>query len=31
MLIDHNKQSITDTLKTVSKRAIQKTGDLIGS
>ena len=34
-LLDHTKQSATDALKTVSKRAIQKaataTGDLIGN
>ena len=33
--LDHTKQSTTDALKTVSKRAIQKTveesGDLIGN
>ena len=34
-LIDHRKQYVKDTIKTVSKRAIQKTaeatGDLIGN
>ena len=34
-LLDHAKQSATDTLKTASKRTIQKpaeaTGDLIGN
>ena len=30
-LLDHAKQSATDALKTASKRAIQKTGDLIGN
>ena len=34
-LLDHSKQSATDTFKTASKRAIQKTeeatGDLIGN
>ena len=34
-LIDHRKQYVTDTIKTASKRAIQKTaeatGDLTGN
>ena len=34
-LLDHAKQSVTDALKTVSKRAIQRaaeaTGDLVGN
>ena len=29
--LDHAKQSATDAFKTVLKRAIQKTGDLIGN
>ena len=30
-LPDHSKQSTTDALKTVSKRVIQETDDLIGN
>ena len=29
-LLDHAKQSATDTLKTTSERAIQKTGEATG-